>query len=254
MAGSAGPSCWARAAASGPRSPGRGRAPASGSSASTSTCAARSRPQRPCAPRSRRRACPSRFHNVNAADDEKRAAVVAAIGALFDERRAAGEDPFVGAFLHSLAFGTTLPYVRNGADGKELSRRQMEMTLDVMAHSLVYWLARPLPRGPAGPRDAGVRHDERRRHPRRAHLRRGQRREGRPGGARPPARARARARGHHRQRHPCRRHRHAGAAADPGLGAARESVYEAQPERSYDAARGRRRRARRAGDARARTG
>jgi NAD(P)-dependent dehydrogenase (short-subunit alcohol dehydrogenase family) len=83
---------------------------------------------------------PVRYHNVNAADDEKRAEVIASIGALFAERRAAGEEPFVAAFLHSLAFGATLPYVRIGDEGKELTRKQMEMTLDVMAHSLPYWL------------------------------------------------------------------------------------------------------------------
>ena len=79
------------------------------------------------------------FHNVNAADDEKRAGVVAAIDALFAERRAAGEDPFIGAMLHSLAFGTTLHYVTDEPDRKELTRKQLEMTADVMAHSLLYW-------------------------------------------------------------------------------------------------------------------
>lgn len=79
------------------------------------------------------------FHNVNAADDEKRAEVLAAIGDLFAERRAAGADPFIGAMLHSLAFGATLHYVTDDPGRKELSRRQMEMTVDVMAHSLVYW-------------------------------------------------------------------------------------------------------------------
>jgi NAD(P)-dependent dehydrogenase (short-subunit alcohol dehydrogenase family) len=79
------------------------------------------------------------FHNVNAADDEKRAEVVAAIGDLFAERRAAGAEPFIGAMLHSLAFGATLHYVTDDPGRKELSRRQMEMTADVMAHSLVYW-------------------------------------------------------------------------------------------------------------------
>ena len=79
------------------------------------------------------------FHNVNAADDEKRAGVVDAIGTLFEERRAAGEDPIVGTMLHSLAFGATLHYVTDDPSRKELTRRQMEMTLDVMAHSLLYW-------------------------------------------------------------------------------------------------------------------
>ena len=79
------------------------------------------------------------FHNVNAADDEKRAAVVKAISELFDDRRAAGEDPMVGAMLHSLAFGTTLHYITDDPGRKELSRKQLEMTADVMAHSLLYW-------------------------------------------------------------------------------------------------------------------
>lgn len=80
------------------------------------------------------------FHNVNAADDEKRAAVVAAISELFAERRAAGEQPFVAAMLHSLAFGATLHYVTDDPGRRELSRKQMEMTADVMAHSLLYWV------------------------------------------------------------------------------------------------------------------
>jgi NAD(P)-dependent dehydrogenase (short-subunit alcohol dehydrogenase family) len=79
------------------------------------------------------------FHNVNAADDEKRAAVITAISALFEERRAAGADPMVGAMLHSLAFGATLDYIADDPGRRELTRKQMEMTVDVMAHSLVYW-------------------------------------------------------------------------------------------------------------------
>jgi NAD(P)-dependent dehydrogenase (short-subunit alcohol dehydrogenase family) len=79
------------------------------------------------------------FHNVNAADEERRRAVIAAIGELFAERRAAGADPFIGAFLHSLAFGATVSYIRKAADGNELTQKQLEMTADVMAHSLVYW-------------------------------------------------------------------------------------------------------------------
>jgi enoyl-[acyl-carrier protein] reductase III len=80
------------------------------------------------------------FHNTNAADDDKRAAVVESIGALFRERRAAGADPYVAAFLHSLAFGATLPYITDVEGRRELSRKQLEMTVDVMAHSLVYWV------------------------------------------------------------------------------------------------------------------
>ena len=45
----------------------------------------------------------------------------------------------IGAMLHSLAFGATLHYITDEAGRKELSRKQMEMTADVMAHSLLYW-------------------------------------------------------------------------------------------------------------------
>jgi enoyl-[acyl-carrier protein] reductase III len=79
------------------------------------------------------------FHNANAADEVKRGNVVAATKELFEERRGQGKDPFVAVLLHSLAFGTTLSYVTKDADQKEVSQKQLEMTADVMAHSLVYW-------------------------------------------------------------------------------------------------------------------
>src|SRR3954470_1813728 len=79
------------------------------------------------------------FHNVNAADEGKRHGVVEATKTLFDERRAQGKDPFIAVLLHSLAFGTTLSYVTNDPAQREVSQKQLEMTADVMAHSLVYW-------------------------------------------------------------------------------------------------------------------
>jgi enoyl-[acyl-carrier protein] reductase III len=79
------------------------------------------------------------FHNVNAADEEKRREVIADIGRRFDERRREGVEPFVAVFLHSLAFGTTLSYTSTTPERKEVSQRQLEMTADVMAHSMVYW-------------------------------------------------------------------------------------------------------------------
>jgi NAD(P)-dependent dehydrogenase (short-subunit alcohol dehydrogenase family) len=71
------------------------------------------------------------FFNVNAADPDKRAEVVAAM------REAAGGAP-VRVLLHSLAFGTLKPFIAE-SDRDALTRAQMDMTLDVMAHSLVYW-------------------------------------------------------------------------------------------------------------------
>jgi enoyl-[acyl-carrier protein] reductase III len=72
------------------------------------------------------------FFNVNAADDEQRAKVVAAL------REAAGANGYVRVMLHSLAFGTLKPFLA-AEPGEGITRRNMEMTLDVMAHSLVYW-------------------------------------------------------------------------------------------------------------------
>src|SRR3954463_8958185 len=80
------------------------------------------------------------FHNVNAADEGKRHGVVEATKELFDQRRAEGKDPFIAVLLHSLAFGTTLSYVSNDAAQREVSQKQLEMTADVMAHSLIYWV------------------------------------------------------------------------------------------------------------------
>jgi NAD(P)-dependent dehydrogenase (short-subunit alcohol dehydrogenase family) len=75
------------------------------------------------------------FFNVNAADDQRRAEVVAAIaktcGAQPPESR-------VSVLLHSLAFGTLKPMFAQSREAS-LTRPQIEMTLDVMANSLVYW-------------------------------------------------------------------------------------------------------------------
>jgi NAD(P)-dependent dehydrogenase (short-subunit alcohol dehydrogenase family) len=80
------------------------------------------------------------FHNANAADEEKRHGIVTSIEELFARRRASGaSEPYLAAMLHSLAFGATLPFIGSN-DDRELSQKQLEMTVDVMAHSLVYWV------------------------------------------------------------------------------------------------------------------
>ena len=83
---------------------------------------------------------PVHFHNANAADEEKRHQIITATRELFDQRRAEGKDPFIAVVLHSLAFGTTLSYVTTDPEEKEVSLKQLEMTADVMAHWLVYWV------------------------------------------------------------------------------------------------------------------
>lgn len=71
------------------------------------------------------------FFNANAADAEKRRELVAEMA------RLAGGRP-AGVLMHSLAFGTLKPFLAD--DEKDaLSQQQLEMTLDVMANSLVYW-------------------------------------------------------------------------------------------------------------------
>ncbi len=75
------------------------------------------------------------FFNVNAADAEKRASVVEAVQQRLGQE---GDEAFVRVFLHSLAFGTLLPFIAETPKGA-MSQKQVEMTLDVMANSLVYW-------------------------------------------------------------------------------------------------------------------
>jgi enoyl-[acyl-carrier protein] reductase III len=72
------------------------------------------------------------FFNINAADPDKRAATLDAV------RDIVGSDAYVHVLMHSLAFGTLLPFIDNEPK-RRISQKQMDMTLDVMAHSLVYW-------------------------------------------------------------------------------------------------------------------
>ncbi|HEX9044755.1 MAG TPA: SDR family oxidoreductase [Candidatus Limnocylindrales bacterium] len=79
------------------------------------------------------------FINMNAADDEKRADALSRLRERFDESRRAGRHPYVRVVLHSLAFGSLLPFLADDPKGA-ITRKQMEMTQDVMANSLVYWV------------------------------------------------------------------------------------------------------------------
>jgi NAD(P)-dependent dehydrogenase (short-subunit alcohol dehydrogenase family) len=69
------------------------------------------------------------FFNVNAADPEKRASVIEAVKK---------QEATVRVLVHSLAFGTLKPFIPSSDEGT-IAQPQMEMTLDVMANSLVYW-------------------------------------------------------------------------------------------------------------------
>jgi enoyl-[acyl-carrier protein] reductase III len=75
----------------------------------------------------------AKFFNVNAADGEKRKSVLDEVEDFFIK----GEDN-IKCLMHSLAFGTLKPYLSN--DSKDdLTQKQLEMTIDVMGNSIVYW-------------------------------------------------------------------------------------------------------------------
>ncbi|RMH05750.1 MAG: SDR family oxidoreductase [Nitrospirae bacterium] len=76
------------------------------------------------------------FFNANAADATKRGEILDAIQATLRE---ANHPQTIRVFLHSLAFGTLKPFLGSTAEDS-ISKAQMEMTLDVMANSLVYWV------------------------------------------------------------------------------------------------------------------
>ncbi|MBU1098477.1 MAG: 3-oxoacyl-ACP reductase [Ignavibacteriae bacterium HGW-Ignavibacteriae-2] len=74
------------------------------------------------------------FYNINAADAIKRNDILDEI----KERFTTKEHPFVNVLIHSLAFGTLKPYISKNPNDC-ITQAQMQMTLDVMAHALVYW-------------------------------------------------------------------------------------------------------------------
>lgn len=84
------------------------------------------------------------FFNMNAANPEKRANVLDTLA----ERCADGKGT-VDVLMHSLAFGTLKPYITDTPE-EAITQANMDMTLDVMAHSLVYWTQDLVRRGLMG--------------------------------------------------------------------------------------------------------
>lgn len=74
------------------------------------------------------------FFNTNAADARRRARVIDKVQAVFED------DPFktIHLMVHTLAFGSLRPYIAASPE-EATTEAQMDMTLRVMAHSLVYW-------------------------------------------------------------------------------------------------------------------
>jgi NAD(P)-dependent dehydrogenase (short-subunit alcohol dehydrogenase family) len=80
------------------------------------------------------------FFNINAADPEKMEAAVEEMASHLPP----GEE--IGVLMHSLAFGTLRPFVGEEA----VTPAQMDMTVRVMAHSLVDWTRAIVDRGLMG--------------------------------------------------------------------------------------------------------
>ena len=68
------------------------------------------------------------FHKMNAMNDEKRLEVVNNLAKL----------GYVKTFIHSIAFGTLKPMLSKD-DHSTLNQKNIEMTINVMGSSLVYW-------------------------------------------------------------------------------------------------------------------
>jgi NAD(P)-dependent dehydrogenase (short-subunit alcohol dehydrogenase family) len=75
----------------------------------------------------------TRFFNVNASDDEYRLETIDHIR----QRLTAEPQGTLRVLMHSLAFGVLKPLA--GAE-QIVTKRQLEMTVDTMGHSLVYWV------------------------------------------------------------------------------------------------------------------
>lgn len=80
--------------------------------------------------------------NMNAANPDRRAEAL-------DKMAAAMDGSGFRVLMHSLAFGTLKPYIMEKPEDA-ITQPNMDMTLDVMAHSLVYWVQEAFRRGLLG--------------------------------------------------------------------------------------------------------
>ena len=82
------------------------------------------------------------FFNINASDAARRNETLDAIKKEFVSLREAS----LRVLMHTLAFGTLKPFISKNSE-EMISQAQMEMTIDVMANSLVYWTQGAFARG-----------------------------------------------------------------------------------------------------------
>lgn len=72
------------------------------------------------------------FFNINVSDEDKRREVIEKI------KETTQKENSVKVLIHSVAFGTLKNYVAKD-ENQMLNRKNIDMTLDVMAHTIVYW-------------------------------------------------------------------------------------------------------------------
>jgi enoyl-[acyl-carrier protein] reductase III len=82
------------------------------------------------------------YYNINAADAIKRNETLDDI----QERFSNEQNQTIKVLIHSLAFGTLKPYIAKKQE-EMINQSQMEMTVDVMANSIVYWVQGAMVRG-----------------------------------------------------------------------------------------------------------
>ncbi len=82
------------------------------------------------------------FYNVNAADADRRAEVLDAV----ENELSASPGATIRLLMHSLAFGALRP-IYSDDPKNELTPAQIDMTLNVMANSLLYWTRDLIHRG-----------------------------------------------------------------------------------------------------------
>lgn len=74
------------------------------------------------------------FYNENAASAAGQSRVIDAIKELV------GPEGGLKTVVHSIAFGSLVPFIPSGPGEEHVTRSQLTMTVDVMANSLVYWV------------------------------------------------------------------------------------------------------------------
>lgn len=75
-----------------------------------------------------------KFFNANAADDIKRTEIIETITEDFKSE----SEPNLRVLIHSLAFGAIKSFFDDNHENM-VTKKQIEMTMDVMANSLLYW-------------------------------------------------------------------------------------------------------------------